>query len=87
MFVKRAIETVHKTARLQHDQAVLVEAMKAEGADSSEAEILLGCYAAAHRQFEKCLQRAIAKREEAAMTDQNLGAHSSAVHFQGSSGG
>jgi hypothetical protein len=48
--------------------------MKAESADPTEAEHPLGCYAAAHRQFEKCLQRAIIKREETALADQNLAA-------------
>jgi hypothetical protein len=72
MLVRRTIETLQKSAGLLLDQARVVEAMRAKGTDTSEAELLLGCYAAAHRQFEKCLQRAIIKREEAALFHDRL---------------
>ena len=60
---------VAKSARIVGHQARLVEKLKAEGADTTEAEHLLGYIVTAHRMFENCLKRIVREQQEAAAND------------------
>jgi hypothetical protein len=66
MDVEHAEDIVAKSARIVRHQMRLMEKLKNEGADTTEAEHLLAYFATAHRMFENCLQRAIKEQAEAA---------------------
>jgi hypothetical protein len=67
MNVERATEIVNETTRLLLSQKQLVDRLKADGADTTEAEHQLACFAAAHVTFESCLKRAIRDKAEKAV--------------------
>ncbi len=66
MDVDHAEDIVAKSARIVGHQVRLVEKLKAEGADTTEAEHLLAYFVTAHRMFENCLTRIIREQEVAA---------------------
>ncbi len=69
----QAEDILGKSARIVAHQMKVVERLKADGADTAEAEHLLAYFATAHVNFEKCLARAITKQgETAAREAQNL---------------
>jgi hypothetical protein len=64
MLAEHAREMLSKSARVvaRHKQAL--EQLRAEGADTIEAERLLGHLAAAHLMFENCFRRAATEQVE-----------------------
>jgi hypothetical protein len=75
MVVEQARDMIGKSARIVGRQQRLVKKLKAEGADTTEAEHLLAYFVAAHLMFENCLQKAIREQDEAAAREaQNLAA-------------
>jgi len=66
MDIEHVTDIINKSARIVAHQMRLVEKLKAEGADTTEAELLLAYFWTAHANFENFLQRTITKREETA---------------------
>lgn len=65
MDIEHLIAIINKSARIVAHQIRAVEKLKAEGADTTEAELPLAYFWTAHANFENFLQRTITKREEA----------------------
>jgi hypothetical protein len=75
MVVEHATDIVLKSARIVGHQQRLVQKLKAEGVDTTEAEHLLAFFVTSHLMFERCLTKALREREEAAARQaQNLAA-------------
>ena len=66
MDIEHVTDIINKSARIVAHQMRLVEELKAEGADTTEAEQLLAYFATAHMTFENFLQRTITEQEQAA---------------------
>jgi hypothetical protein len=56
MDIERVTDILNKSARIVAHQIRAVEKLKAEGADTTEAENLLAYFATAHTAFENFLQ-------------------------------
>lgn len=75
MVVAHARDILAKSIRIVGRQQRLVEKLKAEGADTTEAEHLLAYFVTAHMMFENCLQKAIREQDDVAAREaQNLAA-------------
>jgi hypothetical protein len=66
MDIEHVIDIINKSARIVAHQMRLLEKLKAEGADTTEAEQLLAYFATAHTTFENFLQRTITAQAQAA---------------------
>ncbi len=66
MDIEHVTDILNKSARIVAHQIRAVEKLKAEGADTTEAENLLAYFATAHTAFENFLQSKLAEQEEAA---------------------
>jgi hypothetical protein len=75
MVVEHATDIVLKSARIVGHQRRLVQKLKAEGVDTTEAEHLLAFFVTSHLMFERCLSKALKEQEEAAAREaENLAA-------------
>jgi hypothetical protein len=66
MDIEHITDIINKSARIVAHQMRLVEKLKAEGADTTEAEQLLAYFATAHTTFENFLQQTITEHGQAA---------------------
>jgi len=66
MDIEHVTDIINKSARIVAHQMRLVEKLKAEGTDTTEAEHLLAYFATAHTAFENFLQRMITEHGQAA---------------------
>jgi Na+/phosphate symporter len=66
MDIEHVTDIINKSARIVAHQMRAVEKLKAEGADTTEAERLLAYFWTAHANFENFLQQTITKQEQAA---------------------
>jgi hypothetical protein len=66
MDIEHVTDIINKSARIVAHQMRLVEKLKAEGADTTEAEQLLAYFATSHTTFENFLQRTIKAQAQAA---------------------
>jgi hypothetical protein len=67
MDIEHVTDIINKSARIVAHQMRAVERLKAEGADTTEAELLLAYFWTAHVNFENFLQQTIKEQEQAAL--------------------